>query len=221
MRILLIEDDSLLGQGLQASLQLEGYAVDWLQDGETAWAALRTDTFDLVVLDLGLPGVPGLELLQRLRKQGNDVPVLILTARDAPADRVTGLDEGADDYLVKPFDIDELAARLRALLRRRGGRRRPVLRHGPVELDPARHAVRLHDRPVALPRREFSLLRLLLENAGQVVSRSRLQEALYGWEEDVESNTLEVYIHHLRRRLGRDLIQTVRGVGYMVPGEFE
>ena len=221
MRILLIEDDSLLGQGLQASLQLEGYAVDWMQDGETAWAALRTDTFDLVVLDLGLPGVPGLELLQRLRKQGNDVPVLILTARDAPADRVTGLDEGADDYLIKPFDIDELAARLRALLRRRGGRRRPVLRHGPVEPAPARHAVRLHDQPVALPRREFSLLRLLLENAGQVVSRSRLQEALYGWEEDVESNTLEVYIHHLRRRLGRDLIQTVRGVGYMVPGEFE
>ncbi len=219
MRILLIEDDPLLGEGLQASLQLEGYAVDWLQDGETAWAALRTDTFDLLVLDLGLPGLPGLELLQRLRRQENDVPVLILTARDAPADRVAGLDQGADDYLVKPFDIDELAARLRALLRRRGGRRSPVLSHGPVELDPARHEVRLRGKPVALPRREFSLLHLLLEHAGQVVSRSRLQEALYGWEDDVESNTLEVYIHHLRRRLGRDLIQTVRGVGYMVPGE--
>ncbi|RMG32478.1 MAG: response regulator [Gammaproteobacteria bacterium] len=217
MRLLLVEDDPLLGEGLQASLQLEGYAVDWLQDGEAAWAALRSDTFDMIVLDLGLPRLSGLEVLKRLRTHNAEVPVLILTARDAPRDRVEGLDSGADDYLIKPFDLDELAARLRALARRRSGHRRPVMRHGPIELDPSRHEVRFQGQPVVLPRREFSLLRLLLEHAGEVVPRHRLQEALYGWQDDVESNTLEVYIHHLRRKLGREWIVTVRGVGYRIP----
>lgn len=221
MRLLLVEDDPLLGEGLQASLQLEGYAVDWLRDGESAWAALCTDTFDLVVLDLGLPRLSGLEVLERLRTRNETVPVLILTARDAPGDRVRGLDTGADDYLIKPFDLDELAARLRALARRRSGNRNPVLHHGPLELDPARHRVRLNGKPVTMPRREFTLLRLLLEHAGQIVPRSRLQEALYGWEDEVDSNTLEVYIHHLRRKLGREWIKTVRGVGYMVPESSE
>lgn len=217
MRILLVEDDPLLGEGLQAALQLEGYAVDWLQDGTSAWAALTTDTFDLLVLDLGLPRLPGLALLDRLREKNIDIPVLILTARDAPSDRVKGLDGGADDYLVKPFDIDELAARLRALTRRRSGRRTPLIQEGEIELNPSTHEVKYDGKPVAITRREFSLLRLLLENAGQVVTKSRLQEAIYGWEDDVESNTLEVYIHHLRRKLGKQSIATIRGVGYMVP----
>ena len=221
MRILLVEDDAMLGEGLQAALQLEGYTVDWLQDGEAAWAALATDTFDLLILDLGLPRLPGLEVLARLRARDTDLPVLILTARDTPRERVQSLDAGADDYLIKPFDIDELGARLRALTRRRGGRRNPLIRHGAIELDPATHEVRLEGRPLALPRREFSLLNLLLENAGQVVTKPRLQEALYGWEEDVGSNTLEVHIHHLRRKLGKQAIRTVRGVGYMIPGESE
>lgn len=221
MRILLVEDDPLLGEGLQASLKLEGYAVDWLQDGESAWSALSTDTFDLMVLDLGLPGMPGLEVLTRLRRQEIDLPVLILTARDALEDRIKGLDSGADDYLIKPFDLDELTARLRVLSRRHSGRRSPIIRHANIELDPATHTVRLDGRVVSIARREFALLNLLLENTGQVVPKPRLQAAVYGWEEDVESNTLEVYIHHLRRKLGRGLIQTVRGVGYMVPEVME
>lgn len=221
MRILLVEDDPLLGEGLQASLQMEGYAVDWLRDGESAWRSLRIETFDLVVLDLGLPDVSGLEILKRMRQQEMDLPVLILTARDALEDRVLGLDSGADDYLIKPFDLDELTARLRVLSRRRAGRRSPVIRHGRIELNPATREVRLDGEPVSIARREFSLLCMLLENVGEVQSKSRLQQALYGWEEDVESNTLEVYIHHLRRKLGKDLIATVRGVGYMVPEAVE
>ncbi len=221
MRLLLVEDDTLLGDGIRAGLRQEGYAVDWLTDGESAWAALETDRFDVMVLDLGLPRLPGLELLRRLRGKGHTLPVLILTARDAVEDRVRGLDGGADDYLTKPFDLDELAARLRVLTRRHAGRAAPVIRHGSLELDPAAHALSADGRPVELSSREFALLHLLLEHAGEVLTRARLEEALYGWDMEVESNTLEVYIHRLRRKLGNPLIRTVRGVGYMVPRESE
>ncbi len=217
MRILLVEDDPLLGEGLQSSLKMEGYAVDWLRDGESAWRSLRIESFDLMVLDLGLPDISGLEVLKRVRQQEIDLPVLILTARDALEDRVLGLDSGADDYLIKPFDLDELTARLRVLSRRHAGRRDPIVRHGKIELNPANRQVRVDGQKISLTRREFNLLSMLLENAGQVQTKARLQQALYGWEEDIESNTLEVYIHHLRRKLGKDLITTVRGVGYMVP----
>jgi len=216
MRLLLVEDDALLGDGISASLRQEGYAVDWVRDGEAAVQACGTDQFDLIVLDLGLPRLPGLDVLRRLRQRGDTTPVLILTAYDAVADRVQGLDAGADDYLVKPFDIDELAARLRALARRRSGRATLAIEHGDLVLDPAAHTLTLHGEPVELPAREFALLHLLLLHAGEALSRSRLEEALYGWDMEVESNTLEVYIHHLRKKLGADLIRTVRGVGYMV-----
>lgn len=216
MRLLLVEDDALLGDGISAGLRQEGYAVDWVRDGEAAVQACGTDHFDLIVLDLGLPRLPGLEVLRRLRQRRDTTPVLILTAYDAVADRVQGLDAGADDYLVKPFDIDELAARLRALARRRSGRATLAIEHGDLVLDPAAHTLTFHGEPVELPAREFALLHLLLLHAGEALSRSRLEEALYGWDMEVESNTLEVYIHHLRKKLGADLIRTVRGVGYMV-----
>ncbi len=216
MRLLLAEDDRLLGDGIRAGLGQEGFTVDWVEDGEAALQALKSDHFELVVLDLGLPRLPGLKVLQRMRRQGNDTPVLILTARDAVADRVAGLDAGADDYLVKPFDLDELSARLRALLRRRGGRASPLIECGELTLDPAAHTLTRAGRPVELSPREFALLRLMLEHPGQVFSRPRLEEALYGWETEVESNALEVHIHHLRKKLGAERIRTIRGVGYMV-----
>ena len=216
MRVLLVEDDDILGDAVRAGLQQAGFTVDWLQDGRQADAALRDNTFDLLVLDLGLPGLEGLALLQGLRERGDSLPVLILTARDAVADRVRGLDAGADDYLVKPFDMDELAARLRALVRRQGGRARPRLRCGGVELDPAAHRVTLDGRPVALSPREFAVLQYLMEHAGSVVSRARLEQAIYGWSGEPDSNALEVFIHNLRKKLGAGFITTVRGVGYMV-----
>ena len=216
MRLLLVEDDPLLGDGIRAGLRQEGFAVDWVEDGEAGLQALESDEFELLVLDLGLPRLPGLAVLEQLRRRGDDTPVLILTARDAVADRVAGLDAGADDYLVKPFDLDELAARLRALLRRRGGRARPLIEHGDLTLDPAAHTLTRDGTPVELSPREFALLRLMLEHPGQVLTRARLEEALYGWEMEVESNTLEVYIHHLRKKLGGERIRTVRGVGYLV-----
>jgi two-component system response regulator QseB len=217
MRLLLVEDDPLLGEGLQAALKIDGYTADWVQDGESAWAALNTDEFDLLLLDLGIPRLSGLDLLTRLRKKGIDIPVLILTARDAVHDRVKGLDSGADDYLVKPFDLNELLARLRVLSRRHTGRHDPLVRYGKVTLNPATREVHIDDQPVMLSHREFSLLELLLQRVGTVVSKQRLRDALYGWEGEVESNTLEVYIHHLRRKIGRESIRTVRGVGYMMP----
>jgi len=216
MRVLLVEDDPILGQGLMAGLGQAGYTVDWLEDGASADAALQDETFDLVVLDLGLPRLPGLEVLANLRRRGNEVPVLILTARDAVDDRVAGLDGGADDYLVKPFDLDELTARLRALQRRHAGRPEPLLEHGDIVLDPAARQVRLGGEPVSLSQSEFAVLQILLENAGRVMSRGRLEETLYGWGGEAESNSLEVFIHHLRKKLGADLIRTVRGVGYVV-----
>lgn len=221
MRLLLVEDDTLLGDGIRAGLRQEGYAVDWLTDGESAWSALQSDQFDLMVLDLGLPQLPGLELLKRLRGKELTLPVLILTARDAVEDRIRGLDGGADDYLTKPFDLDELAARLRVLTRRSAGRAAPLIRHGAIELDPAAHTLTLAGEPIETSSREFALLHLLLDHAGEVLTRRRLEEALYGWDMETESNTLEVYIHRLRRKLGTTLIRTVRGVGYMVVRESE
>ncbi|WP_298620997.1 response regulator [uncultured Zoogloea sp.] len=216
MRILLVEDDRLLGDGVKAGLCGAGFAVDWVRDGEAALAAVAAESFAAIVLDLGLPRRDGLSVLSALRAAGNPVPVLVLTARDQVADKVRCLDLGADDYVVKPFDLDELAARLRALARRARGRAEASLRHGEVVLDPAARSVTLRGEPVVLTGREFDLLQMLLEAAGRVLTRRGLDEQLYAWGEAVGSNALEVHIHHLRKKLGADLIRTVRGVGYMV-----
>jgi DNA-binding response OmpR family regulator len=216
MRLLLVEDDRPLGAAVEAGLRQNGFTVDWVRDGLAADHALVAEQFNLVVLDLGLPRFSGLDLLCRLRDRGDTLPVLILTARDTVDDRVQGLDAGADDYLIKPFDLAELSARIRALLRRSAGRSSPILEHGGIRLDPAGHVVELNGAKVDLSPREFAVLRLLLESAGRVLSRERLEEALYGWNTDVESNTVEVYIHHLRKKFGAELIRTIRGVGYMV-----
>jgi len=216
MRLLLVEDDELLGNGIQAGLSQAGYAVDWVKDGEAAELFLKSGEYDLMVLDLGLPKKSGLEVLSGVRAEGSDLQVLILTARDTVEDRVTGLDSGADDYLVKPFDLDELHARIRALLRRRSGRAQPLITFRDIVLDPAAHTVTKGDTPVDLSPREFTLLQQLLENKGRVLSRTRLEESLYSWKQEVESNTVEVHVHHLRKKLGSDLIRTVRGVGYVI-----
>ncbi len=216
MRILLVEDDELLGDGLAAGLRHCGYNVDWLQDGESARAALATDDYAALVLDLGLPRLDGMAVLRLLRAEGNAIPVLILTARDSTWDKVGGLDSGADDYLVKPVDLDELAARLRALTRRGSGTRAPLLKFRDVELDPAARRVRLLGQPVDISATEFVILEMLMRNVGQVISRAQLESALYGWGEGVESNVVEVHIHHLRRKIGANLIRTVRGVGYLM-----
>lgn len=216
MRLLLVEDDTLLGDGVSAGLRQSGYAVDWVEDGRAAQLALETGSYGLMVLDLGLPRLSGLDLLKWLRGRGDSMPVLILTARDTVADRVQGLDSGADDYLIKPFDLDELSARVRALLRRHAGRATPLLRHGALVLDPAAHRATHAGQPVELTSREFSLLQLLLSNAGKVLSREQLEQSLYGWNEEVESNAVEVHIHHLRKKFGPGLIRTVRGVGYSI-----
>lgn len=216
MRVLLVEDDTLIGDAVRAGLARDGYTADWVQDGNAAQDALRREEFGLVVLDIGLPLRSGLQVLRGLRRAGSAVPVLILTARDALEDRVTGLDAGADDYLIKPFDLPELLARLRALRRRRAGRPDSAIVHGALVLDPATHTVSLRGEPVALSRREFALLTSLLENRGRVLSKDRLEDSLYGWDGEVGSNALEVHIHHLRRKLGSTLIRTVRGVGYTI-----
>ncbi|MDO8703532.1 MAG: response regulator [Sulfuricaulis sp.] len=217
MRILLVEDDKLLGDGIQAGLTQAGFAVDWVQDGAQGAAALDTGSYASVVLDLGLPKLSGLELLRRLRAQGNLVPVLILTARDAIDDRVKGLDSGADDYVVKPFDLDELAARLRALTRRGQGDAAAILRVGGLELNPAEHRAQFRGKPIELTAREFALLHELMLNAGRVLSRAQLEQRLYAWGEEIESNAIEVHVHHLRRKLAPKLVRTIRGVGYMMP----
>ena len=217
MRILLVEDDPQLGDGLTSGLRQAGFAVDWVKDGNSADHALQSETFDLVVLDLGLPRLSGMEVLRRARGRRQTLPVLILTARDATGDKVSGLDGGADDYLVKPVDLDELAARIRALTRRSAGRAAPLLTHGDLALDPAAHSVMLAGAPVELSSREFSLLQMLLENAGRVLTRSHLEQSLYGWRDEPDSNALEVHIHHLRKKLGSELIRTLRGVGYTIP----
>jgi two-component system OmpR family response regulator/two-component system response regulator QseB len=217
MRILLVEDDPELGDGLTVGLRQAGFAVDWLRDGHAADLALRDESFDLVVLDLGLPRLSGMDVLKRARDRGQNLPILILTARDATGDKVSGLDAGADDYLVKPIDLDELSARIRALTRRSAGRAAPLLVHGDLTVDPAAHRVTLAEQAIELSSREFSLLQLLLENAGRVLTRSQLEQSLYGWRDEPDSNALEVHIHHLRKKLGSDLIRTLRGVGYTIP----
>jgi two-component system OmpR family response regulator/two-component system response regulator QseB len=216
MRILVVEDDPLLGRGTQAGLEQSGVAADWVRDGVAADAALAATRFHAVVLDLGLPRLSGLELLARLRAKGDRTPVLILTARDALEDRVKGLDAGADDYLVKPFRLEELAARLRALVRRAHGEAAAALSAAGVMLDPAAHTVTWRGEPVELPAREFEVLHELMLNAGRVLTREHLQERVYGWGEEVESNAIDVHIHHLRRKLAPELIRTVRGVGYLM-----
>ena len=214
MRILLAEDDPMIGGSLCKGLRGEGFTVDWVQDGRSAELALETTGYALVLLDLGLPKKDGLAVLHGWRRRDLTVPVLILTARDAVPDRVKGLDSGADDYLVKPFDLSELLARIRALLRRQAGRVRELVEIGGVRLDPAAHTVEYQGQPVALSAREFALLHALLEQPGVVLSREQLEEQLYGWGEEVESNTIEVHIHNLRRKLSPGVIRTVRGVGY-------
>jgi two-component system OmpR family response regulator/two-component system response regulator QseB len=217
MRVLLVEDDALLGDGIQAGLRQAGFAVDWIRDGIAGELALSTERYAAVILDLGLPRLGGLELLRRQRSAGNLVPVLILTARDAIGDRVSGLDSGADDYLVKPFDLDELAARLRALIRRARGEATALLQVGELLLDPAAHRVMFHGEPVDLAPREFALLHELLLHTGRVLSREQLEQRLYAWGDEVESNAIEVHIHPLRRKLSPQLIRTIRGVGYLLP----
>jgi two-component system response regulator QseB len=216
VRLLLVEDDAMIGEAIRAGLKRDGFTVDWVHDAEAAAQVLRTEPFELVLLDLGLPGSDGLKLLQVLRERGMAVPVLIITARDAVSDRVQGLDAGADDYLIKPFDLDELAARIRALLRRKAGRSAPRIEYLGVVLDPAAHRVTRDGAEIALSPREFALLQLLLERPGVILSRAQIEERLYGWGEEVESNAVEVHIHGLRRKLGAQFILTVRGVGYRV-----
>ncbi|HET9265187.1 MAG TPA: response regulator [Vicinamibacterales bacterium] len=217
MRVLIVEDDPLLGDALAAGLKQRGFVADWVQDGREAQTAVRTEPFAALVLDLGLPGLSGLELLRSERARGNKVPVLILTARDAVQDRITGLDNGADDYVVKPTDLDELAARLRALVRRSKGEPAPLLSVGQLLLDPAARTVTLDGHVVDLQPREFTLLQELMLNAGRVLSREQLEERMYRWGEAVESNAVEVHVHHVRRKLGANVVKTIRGVGYVMP----
>ena len=226
MRLLLVEDDRMIGESLRAALRLEHYAVDWVRDAAAAGSTLASERFDLVLLDLGLPasGMPnaetlpacGLGVLRALRARADATPVIVLTARDAPGDKVAGLDAGADDYLVKPFDLDELNARIRAVLRRHGGRAQPTLTCADVVLDPATRQVWQRDRPVLLSAREFAVLEALMLRPGAVLSRAQLEDRLYGWGEEIESNAVSVYIHQLRRKLGAEFIQNMRGVGYFV-----
>lgn len=220
MRVLLVEDDEPLGNGIRTGLAQYGYTVDWLKDGQAALRFLKAETFDLIVLDLNLPKVSGLTVLQEMRSNGIATPVLILTARDSIEDRVKGLDSGADDYLTKPFDLGELSARIRALQRRTSNNRAdPVISYRDVTLDPASLTVTVASELISLSRREFALLQKLLENAGHVVSRDILNQCLYGWGDDVDSNTLEVHVHNLRKKLGVTFIRTIRGVGYMAEKE--
>jgi two-component system OmpR family response regulator/two-component system response regulator QseB len=216
MRILLVEDDALLGDALEAGLKQAGHAVDWVRDGISADTALATEDYAAVVLDLGLPRKDGIDVLRGLRAKKRSLPVLILTARDTVEDRIKGLDAGADDYLVKPFDLGELNARLRALLRRAGGQPAPVLTAAGLSLDPATRSVLAQGREVELSAKEYALLLALMQHPGRALSRAQLEQHLYAWGEEIGSNAVEVYIHHLRRKLGADAIRTLRGIGYVV-----
>jgi len=216
MRIILIEDDALLGQGIEAGFKQQDYIVDWFQKGRSGLMSLEYESYDVMVLDLGLPDISGLEVLKSLRKQGNQLPVLVLTALDGVEDRIAGLDAGADDYLTKPFDLDEVYARIRALIRRRGGRADALINYKNIQLNPAAHTVMQDGKSIDLSRREYGVLLELLENSGRVLSRSRMEKSLYSMDDDVGSNAVEVHIHHLRKKLGNDLIRTVRGVGYTI-----
>ena len=224
MRLLLAEDDRMIGDSLRQALRLEGHAVDWVYDVAAANAALAAEHFDLLLLDLGLPDKPGqatqptagLGVLRALRSRGDATPVIVLTARDATADRVAGLDAGADDYLVKPFELEELAARMRAVARRHEGRTETVLAHGSLRLDPATRQVTQQGKPVLLSAREFAVLQALMQRPGAVLSRAQLEDRLYGWGDAVESNAVSVYVHQLRKKLGAEAISSMRGVGYFL-----
>ncbi|MDE2048175.1 MAG: response regulator transcription factor [Betaproteobacteria bacterium] len=217
MRLLLVEDDVMIGEQVLDLLRAEHFAVDWVKDGDTADTALRAQSYDLLLLDLGLPRKDGLEVLRALRARRQRLPVLVATARDAVPQRIAGLDAGADDYVVKPYDVDELLARIRALLRRAAGRAEPVYEHLGVCINPATREVTVNGEPVVLSAREWAVLEPLLARPGMVLSRAQLEEKLYGWKDEISSNAVEVYIHGLRRKLGAELIRNVRGVGYMVP----
>jgi two-component system response regulator QseB len=217
MRVLLVEDDDMIAQGLQTALRQGGFTVDWTRDGRSASTALHTSTFDLVLLDLGLPQRDGIDVLRELRQRADATPVIILTARDDIQSRIAGLDAGADDYIVKPFDLDEVMARIRSVLRRAAGRGDSAIQHGDLRLDPVTHTVQQGGVPVLLSAHEYAVLEALLQRPGAVLSRSQLEDRLYGWDEPIGSNAVEVYIHGLRRKLGSDSIRTLRGVGYFVP----
>ena len=219
MRLLLVEDDEILGDGLVAGLTMEGYAVDWLTNGKLADEALKLNSYELIVLDLNLPDMDGLAILRALRNRKDETPVMVLTAKDTVPDRVLGLDSGADDFVIKPFDLDEVCARLRALARRNEGRSVPTLEYKGVILDPAAHQVTYNGEKVELSQKEFEILNFLMGNIGKVISRARLEESLYSWNSDIESNTVEVHIHHLRKKLDSSLIRTVRGVGYIIDSD--
>jgi len=216
MRLLLIEDDKILANGIQTGLRQLNYAIDWVIDGDSGEHALKVETYDALILDLSLPKKDGLEILKDLRARGNNIPVIILTARDTITDKITGLDSGADDYLVKPFDLDELTARLRALIRRQSGRSNPLIVYENLHFDPAAQTLTKDGEAVILSARELAILQILLENTGKIISRNHLEESLYGWNEMIESNAVEVHIHHLRKKLGKNLIRTVRGLGYII-----
>jgi len=216
MRILLVEDDRMIGESIRTALRQDGSAVDWVRDGRSAESTLASEEFDLVLLDLGLPQRDGLEVLHAMRARRNQTPVIVLTARDALTDRVAGLDAGADDYLVKPFELEELAARIRAVTRRKAGRAEPAVEIGDVRLDPSMHQVTRGGEPVVLSAREYAVLEALMARPGAILSRAQLEDRLYGWGDAIESNAVSVYIHQLRRKLGNDFIRNVRGVGYYV-----
>ena len=219
MRLLLVEDDAMIGEAVLQVLRAEHYAVDWVRDGVMADEALKSEQYDLVLLDLGLPKRDGLDVLRTLRQRRATVPVLVATARDGVADRIAGLDAGADDYVLKPYDIDELLARIRALLRRSAGRGEPVFEHKGVSLNPATREATLDSQPVSLSAREWAVLEALIARPGALLSRAQLEEKLFSWKDDISSNAVEVYIHGVRKKLGNDFIQTVRGLGYVVPKE--
>ena len=216
MRILLIEDDAMIGKAVQLGLGQAGFAVDWVTDGRAAELSLANGVYDLAVLDLGLPKKVGMAILATLRGLGNSIPVLIASARDTVQDRIAGLEAGADDYVLKPFDLDELVARVRALLRRHAGSGSPLLKVGALVLDPARKSCTLSGEPVELSAKEFAVLEALMQRPGAVLSREKLEESVYGWSEEVTSNAIEVHLHHLRKKLGAETIRNVRGVGYRV-----
>ncbi|WP_019140061.1 response regulator [Noviherbaspirillum massiliense] len=217
MRILLVEDDSMIGDSVRTSLRQEGYVVDWVRDGRAAESALATEHFDLVLLDLGLPGKSGIDILQGLRRRKMNTPVIVITARDGVEDRIRGLDAGADDYVIKPFDLDELAARIRSALRRSSGHAEPEIEIHGVRVNPTTREVLREGRPVALSAKEYAIVEALMLRPGAILSRQQLEERMYGWGEEIESNAVEVYIHGVRRKLGADFIQNVRGVGYFIP----
>jgi len=216
MRLLLVEDDELLGDAVKTGLTQFGYIVDWVKNGELARTVVQTESFDLIILDLGLPKVSGITLLHTIRQSNDKTPIIILTARESIDDRIKGLDAGADDYITKPFDLDELGARVRALTRRSLGRADAVIQYGNLTIDTAAHTVSLDGQSINVPRREFALLQKLVESSGHVLSREQLMQSMYSWDEEVDSNALEVHIHNLRKKLNANFIRTIRGIGYLV-----